>query len=67
FSSSRAKAGSEIGEDHFGIRLAIDGETGGILTAPGQNKAAGGQGSAVRRAGAGLLGTHPMALTTYWY
>ena len=51
-------AGSEIGEDHFGIRLAIDGKTVVILTATGQNQAAVCQRLALSRGLTRFLGTN---------
>lgn len=57
-SSLLMMAGSEIGEDHFGILCAIDHKTAGILTAASQQKAAVGDGLAIRRCIAYLLGTN---------
>jgi hypothetical protein len=57
-SASLVLAGSEIGEDHFVILYDIDRKTGGILTAASQQKAAGGDGLAISRCFARLLGTN---------
>src|SRR6266704_2724099 len=58
--ASVALAGSEIRENDFGIRRAIDRHTGRIFTAACHEKAAIRDGCAIRSGGACLLGTHPI-------
>ena len=53
-------AGAEIREDHLCIERVMHPYTGGVLTMPRQQKAAGGDRCARRRGLARLLGAYPL-------